>query len=420
MIGNVLRGGDVIELLGGIVLGRPLAAGGGGNRAPAVVGDDEMRGIVRINPQIVKVAMRAVADVRRRFAAILRAKHRGVLQVDDVRILGIGEDVRVVEGALANRAVLVDERPVRAGIVALEQPALLVLDERVHAIGVRAGYRNTDAPHDACRHAGVARDLRPCLAAIGALEQPAASSAAGHLVFLAIRLPHRRIHDVGIVAVHGDVDCGGVGVAIQHFAPALAAVGALVDAALLAGHAVFPEHGDEDDVGVRWMDADLRDRIRRPEPDVAPRLARVRTLVDAIARHDVAADAGLAHSDEHDVRIGLAHGDGAHGGALDLTIRDRRPVLAAVTRLPEPAAGGAEVRFLGATDHTAGSDRPAAAAWTDVAPDHPTAERGIKNDGRERACRPGLGGRGLNGGHRGKGSERGNGQMAQRAHTSAG
>ena len=61
------------------------------------------------------------------------------------------------------------------------------------------------------------------------------------------------------------------------------------------------------------------------EADVRPRLAGVGGFVDAVARHDVAADARLAHADVDDVGVRVGHGDGADRRALDLAVGDRRP-----------------------------------------------------------------------------------------------
>ena len=91
-------------------------------------------------------------------------------------------------------------------------------------------------------------------------------------------------------------------------------------------------------------------------------------LVDAVARHDVAADARLPHADEDDVGIRLGDGDRADRGALDLAVGHRHPVLAAVGRLPEAAAHGAEVGLARPSLHAAHRDRAAAAIRADAAP----------------------------------------------------
>ena len=61
------------------------------------------------------------------------------------------------------------------------------------------------------------------------------------------------------------------------------------------------------------------------EADVRPGLAGVGRLVDAVARHDVAADARLAHADVDDVGVRFGDGDGADRRARDLAVGDRRP-----------------------------------------------------------------------------------------------
>ena len=66
-------------------------------------------------------------------------------------------------------------------------------------------------------------------------------------------------------------------------------------------------------------------------------------LVDAVAGHDVAADARLAHADVHDVGIRLRDSYGADRGAADLAVGDRRPGVAGIDSLPQPAADRAEV-----------------------------------------------------------------------------
>ena len=142
-------------------------------------------------------------------------------------------------------------------------------------------------------------------------------------------------------------------------------------------------------------------------------------LVDAVAGHDVAADAGLAHADEDDVGIALAHGDGADGSALDLAIRDGRPVVATVGRLPESAARRAEIRFIRAANDAADGDGATAAVGTDVAPLESAAERGVEDDWCERAHSSSLSGA-RSSGHGRKGNERGNGQAAQREHWTGG
>src|SRR5205823_9340203 len=128
----------------------------------------------------------------------------------------------------------------RACVVASEEATVLVLDQCVDPLPIRPGC-DPDAPDRACRHARVAGDLGPGLTAVGALEQPAAGAAARHLVFLPVGLPERGVHHLRVRAVDAHVDRSGPVVAEQHATPALAAVGAFVEATLAARHAVLAE-----------------------------------------------------------------------------------------------------------------------------------------------------------------------------------
>ena len=250
-----------------------------------------------------------------------------------------------------------------------EEAAVVVLEEGVDAVGVRGRHRQADLADDAPRrHAGVAGDLGPGGAAVDRFEHAAARPAGRHGVLLAEGLPERRVDHVRVVAVERDVDRPGALVPEEDALPSVAPVGRLEDAALLAGDAVLPERRDVDNVGIGRVDADRGDAVRLGEADVLPGRARVAAAVDAVAREDVAADARLAHPDEDEVGVGFGHRDRADRGGVDLEIGDGEPVFAAVGRLPEAAAGGAEIGFEGAAFYAAGGDGAAAAVGAEVAP----------------------------------------------------
>ena len=221
------------------------------------------------------IAVRALSDLRERLAAVGRSERARVERIHRVLVVRVGEHVRVVERALPDRPRGVHELPRRARVVGAEEAAVFVLDERVDATGVGAGDGDADLADEPRRQPRIAGDFAPRLAAVGRLEQPAGRSAARHLILDAIRLPHRREHDVRIPAIDLDVDGAGLVVAEQHLLPRLAAVGRLEHAALVARRAVLSEVGDEDDVRVGGVNADLRDRVRVGEADVRPRLAGV-------------------------------------------------------------------------------------------------------------------------------------------------
>ena len=384
MVRNVLRRDDVVELLGREGLPRPPGARVRRDRTTAVVRHHEVRRIVRVDPQVVEIAVREVVDRGHRLAGVARAEDRRVLHVHHVLVLRVGEDVRVIEGALADVALVVDQRPRRPRVVRLEEAALLVLDERVHPVRVRTAHRHADATHQSSGHARVPRDLRPALAAIGALEEPAALAAARHLVFLAVRLPHRRVEHVRIRPIDAHVNRRRLVVPIEHLTPRLAPVGALVHTALPTRHGELAERCDPDDVGIGGVDADLRDPVRLAEPHVRPRLAGIGALVDAIAGHDVAANARFAGANEDDVGIRLAHSHRAHARRRDLAVGHRRPVLARIDRLPESAAHGTEIRFAFPPLHAGHRDRPATAIGADVAPPVAGQQHGVRRARRRR------------------------------------
>ena len=79
------------------------------------------------------IAVRSI-EAFKGFAAIVRAEKAGVGDVDFVGILGIGPKVGEIPGALAKTVIVVDQRSVRAAIVAAVKTALLGFDERVNDI----------------------------------------------------------------------------------------------------------------------------------------------------------------------------------------------------------------------------------------------------------------------------------------------
>ena len=314
------------------------------------------------------VSVRVLTDLRGGLTAVGRAEQRRVLHVDDVLVAGVAEHVCVVKSALTNRARSVDQFPRRTRIVRYEEATVLILDQRVDAVRVGLGVGDANAADHAGGHAGIARDVGPCLATVGGLIEPAAGTAARHLVLDAIRLPQGGIQDIGIVRVNHDVDGAGLGVLEQRAPPGLAAVAALEYATFLTGAVVKAETGDVDDLGVGRMDADFGKGVRVPEADIGPLLSAVCRFVDAVAGHDIAADARLAHADVDDVRVRVGNRDGADRGAGDLAVSDRGPVVAGVGRLPQAATNRAEVGLARPSLDAGNRNRAATAVGTDAAP----------------------------------------------------
>ncbi len=166
----------MVELRGGVVLLAPRLPAVEGDVGAAIVSLDHALGIVRRDPEVVAVAVRD-RDGLERLAAIGGAIEARVQDVDRVRVLRIGEDARVVPGALAELAFIVRARPRGAGVVGTKDAAGIRFDDRPHTSRIGRRHGDPDVAEEAARQPRVPRDLRPVLPAIGALEQTAAGPA---------------------------------------------------------------------------------------------------------------------------------------------------------------------------------------------------------------------------------------------------
>ena len=140
-----------------------------------------------------------------RLATVDRLHERDVVVVDDVRVLRVGVDLRVVPRALAEIAVRVDQLPRVAAVVRAKDAAGIGLDVRPEPVGVRAGHGDADVSPEPFRQAGIAGDLRPVVAAVGRFEHPAAGAARRQHPGRAPRLPEAGVEHVRIVRVHREV-----------------------------------------------------------------------------------------------------------------------------------------------------------------------------------------------------------------------
>ena len=117
-----------------------------------------------------------------------------------------------------------------------------------------------------------------------------------------------------ILRIKHDVDGAGAIIEIKNFFPGLAAIARAENAALRVGAVSVAESRNKNDVGIRGMNDQRTDVTRVFEADVGPRLAAVGGFVDAVAKRNVAADAGFAGADVNDVGIGIGNVDGADRG----------------------------------------------------------------------------------------------------------
>src|SRR5438874_10036570 len=159
-----------------------------------------------------------------------------------------------------------------------------------------------DAPEYA-RGQAVARQVGPARAAVGRAVQAAPRTAAREVPWQPSCLPERGIDDARVVRIEADIDRAGLLVLVEDLAPGLAAVGAAEHAALGVGAEGMAEGRDQNDIGILRVDDQGADLAGVPEADVAPGLAAVDRLVDAIAVRHVAARGRLPGADIDDVRI---------------------------------------------------------------------------------------------------------------------
>src|SRR6185369_5138797 len=233
---------------------------------------------------------------------------------------GIAVDARVVERALPDPAIVVDQFPRGAAVIRHEDAAVFRLDDGEEAVAVGARYRDAHLAPDGLRQPRIAGQFGPRRAAVRALEETAARSSAREGVRRPEHLPERGIDDIGVLRIQRQIDRAGLLVAEEHLVPGLAAVAGPEHAAVRVRAVGITKGGHEGDVRVGGMDANAGDRLRAVEADARPGLAGVDRPVDAVTLNDVAAQLGLASAGVDDVRIRRGDLDGADRGGLDLLV----------------------------------------------------------------------------------------------------
>src|ERR1017187_12607 len=148
----------------------------------------------------------------------------------------------------------------------------------------------------------------------GELEQapPGATRAEGPC--LPAEIPHGCVDGLGILRGHRQHAASGRTIRSgEHFAPGLAAVAGLVNAAFVVivpqvagGACVY-------DVAVLGIDQNLGDVFGILEAGVLPVLAAVDGFVDAVADGDAVAQPAFAGAHPYDFRVGGIDGDRADG-----------------------------------------------------------------------------------------------------------
>src|SRR5256885_12051032 len=146
----------------------------------AVVAADDVLGVLRIDPEIVPVAVGPAGGVREAVASVLADDEVQVGLEEPVGIHRIDDQAREVERPPDHRLATVERAPDLAAVVGSVERSMLGLDEGVDAF--RSGGR--DHHLDAApwfRRQAVPLDALPGLAAIGGAKQAAAARRLGAL-----------------------------------------------------------------------------------------------------------------------------------------------------------------------------------------------------------------------------------------------
>src|SRR5260370_27604666 len=133
-----------------IVLCRPGLAAIGGNADAAIVRVADAVRIFRINPKPVMISM-SRGEQREIFSAIDRTKQSRIHKINRIRRFWIGVNFAEIPGALPKTAILVNAGPMLPGIIRAIEPAFLLLDDRVNAIGIGARNGDTDLAKNSIR-----------------------------------------------------------------------------------------------------------------------------------------------------------------------------------------------------------------------------------------------------------------------------
>ncbi len=203
-------------------------------------------GSVGIDPEGVAVAVRR-AHGPEGLTAVVGFPHRRVEGVDRVGIGGIGLDVGVVPGPLAELAVGVHPAELGAAVVGAEETALVVLDECPDPFGEGRRDRHRDAVPDRPWE-GPWLSFNQVLPPSMALVETAVGTTGDHGPGSSLRLPDRRVEDPRVARVHGEIHGAGSVRHKEHLRPAETAIGRPVDAALFTRAEDVSQDGDIDDI----------------------------------------------------------------------------------------------------------------------------------------------------------------------------
>ena len=347
---------------------------------PAVVAEDQMLGVVRVEGDRVMVHVHALrGEPAPRLAPVVGHLDEGVERVDAVEAVRVGVELVVVHRRA--RLVARGAAPVLAHVLAAEGAAVAHrrLDDRVEHVRVDRRDCHPDPPLVARRQPAV--DRAPGVASVRGLVDARARPAVDHRPLVPAALPRRRVHHVRVARVEVDFVDARVLVDFEDPLPGVSAVGGAVEAALAARRPERSLRRDEDGARVVGVDRDHADVAGRLQPHVRERTPAVNRLVDAVAVSHRALAVVLAGADpegEVVVRVERDRADRVRA----VVVEDRRPGGARVARLPHVPRTGRDVpgAAVGWVDRDVG-DAPRGGRRADAPPAEGGEEAGVQLGG---------------------------------------
>jgi hypothetical protein len=350
----------------------------------AVVADDDVVRVARVDPDGVDVVVDRLCDVGGdRLAAVQSLVQADATQIDDLGIVRIDPNLTEIHRP---RVGVVDLPPGRAAVVgSIESRRLSVqrLRRTATSAALGCGRRTSGAflpsRGRACSGASATRrhgsldqrvedvralpidvhgdssersfrnpafEARPRLATIRRPPETAARTATVHATGRPASLIGRGVQHLTVRGIHCQIVRARVVVDLQHLLPRFAAIRGLVHAAFPACAEERARGCDEHRVVGARVDDDAIDVTGGAKPDIRVCLPTVRRFVNAVAPRRTLAVVRLAGPDPDEIRVALGDRDVADGHQ-SLSLQLRLECRAVVDGLPHAAVRGSHVEDCG-------------------------------------------------------------------------
>src|SRR6185437_8806254 len=257
-----------------VVQRAPVLAAVEADLRAAVIGKDKPVAVLRVDPEIMMIAMRG-PYFGKGLSAIQAPHEFHVRTIDGVLIRRIDIDPVKIPCSLFDIVLAIDQAPTGPAVATQEKTAVCIFDHRIYLVGI--GGRDRDIHHapDAFGQAPATGKVHPGLAAIGTLVQPAPLTTTFHTVRCTFHPPHPRIQHHWIAGFHHQFGTRGLIIDEEHPPPALATVGGLINASFRIGSEEMAHGRDPYDIGVPGMYDDPRDVPGVFQSKIAPAAAAV-------------------------------------------------------------------------------------------------------------------------------------------------